>query len=131
MNPKSYLKIVGVILFVLAVLGFVGGLIGPTPEQSIFGSVWFFNSAENWVYLIVGVVGFILAFTLSDRNQKIVAVILGLIFIVLGLYSLTGRTEFWGLHLENPMDTALYLVLGVWGLLAAAVKERRQEHLPM
>ncbi|MEK9147909.1 MAG: hypothetical protein AAB650_00555, partial [Patescibacteria group bacterium] len=55
MNPKQFLQIGGVVLVLVGILGFVG-VIGPTAESSLFGGAWWFDNAENWAHLVLGVV---------------------------------------------------------------------------
>ena len=69
MNPKQFLTIGGVVLVLLGILGFVN-VIGPTSEVSIFGSAWWFDNAENWAHLILGIVALLAAFALPGTAQK-------------------------------------------------------------
>lgn len=118
MNPKQFLTLGGIVLVLVAVLGFVG-VIGPTPEQSIFGSPWWFDSAENWAHLVLGVVALILAYTTGPALQRPIVMLLGIIGVLVGLYSLTGYSMFLGANLENPADSLLHIVVGAWALWAS------------
>ncbi len=118
MNPKKFLQIGGAVLVLVGILGFVG-VLGPTAEQSIFGSSWWFDGGENWAHLILGVVGLIASFALGAGYQRVLVRLLGWIGILVGLYSLFISNSFLGANLENPMDTLLHLAVGVWALLAA------------
>ena len=118
MNPKNFLKIGGLVLVLVAVLGFIG-IIGPTPEQSIFGSAWWFDGGENWAHLVLGVVGLLAAFAFPANYQKLLVRILGWVGILVGLYSLIISNNFLGANLENPLDTLLHLAVGAWALLSA------------
>ncbi len=122
MNSKQFLLIGGAILVLVAVLGFFG-IIGPTPEQSVFGPAWWFDNGENWAHLIIGVAGLIAAFALPGNLQKILVLVLGLIGVLVGLYSLIISTNLFGANLENPLDTILHLAVGAWALLAAKSKK--------
>jgi ABC-type Fe3+-siderophore transport system permease subunit len=44
-NPKQFLTIGGAVLLLVGILGFIG-IIGP-DANSIFGSAWYFDNAEN------------------------------------------------------------------------------------
>lgn len=116
MNPKQFLTIGGGILALVGILGFAG-IIGPTPDQSLFGSTWWFDNGENWAHLIIGLIGIAMAFALSVPIQRMLVMILGVVGILIGLYSLFIGTNFYGSNLENPADTILHLAFGVWALL--------------
>lgn len=118
MNPKQFLQIGGAVLVLVAILGFVG-VIGPTPEKSIFGEAWWFDGGENWAHLVLGVVGIGASFMLGASQQKMLVKLLGIIGILIGLYSLFGYNNFLGANLENPLDSLLHLGVGAWALLAA------------
>src|SRR3989344_2422416 len=122
MNPKQFLQIGGAILAVVGVLGFIG-LIGPTSEQSIFGGAWYFDNAENWAHLVLGVVGVAAAYVLSAKYQKMLVMVLGVVGVLIGLYSLVGYNMLLGANLENPLDSILHLAVGGWALWAALRKE--------
>ena len=107
---------------VVGVLGFIG-LIGPTSEQSIFGGAWYFDNAENWAHLMLGVVSVAAAYVLSVKYQKILVMVLGVVGVLIGLYSLVGYNMLLGANLENPLDSILHLAVGGWALWAALRKE--------
>lgn len=121
MNPKQFLQIGGVILVVVGILGFVG-VLGPGEDDSIFGKAWWFDNAENWAHLILGVVGFACAYILPASLQKGLVMLLGVIGVLVGLYSLFGSRMLGGAHLENPADSVLHLAIGVWALWASMMK---------
>ena len=120
MNPKQFLRLGGLILIVLGVLGFMG-VIGPTPDQSVFGESWYFDNGENWVHLILGVVALIAAFPFNAEMQKWLVVILGVVGVLVAIYNLFS-TNLWGANLESPADLILHLVVGVWALAAGLKK---------
>lgn len=125
-SPKGFLQVGGVVLVVVALLGFFG-IIGPTPESSLFGASWWFDNGENWAHLVLGVVALIAAVALKNpMQQKWLVALVGVLGILFGVYSLFGPlTEgvtFMGASLENPTDTILHLVVGAWALTAAFKK---------
>lgn len=125
MTPKQFLYIGGAILVLLGILGFVG-VIGPTPERSIFGATWWFDNGENWAHLILGVIALAAAFLVSEETQRPLVMILGIVGILIGLYSALVTTVFLGANLENPADTLLHLVVGGWALAASLLPRRRE-----
>lgn len=125
-NSKQFLQIGGIILILVGILGFVG-VIGPTEEKSIFGSAWWFDNGENWAHLLIGIVAVLAAYVLPGTAQKPLVMIVGIIGVLIGLYSLFGPvTEgntFLGANLQNPADTILHIVIGVWALWASMSKK--------
>jgi uncharacterized membrane protein HdeD (DUF308 family) len=117
MNAKQFLMIGGIILLVIGVIGFIPGIIGPTPSQSIFGDTWFFDNGQNWAHTILGIVALIASFTAPTMVQKWFVVLLGIVGIVVGVYSFFNPVLL-GSMLQNPADSILYIVLGVWALMA-------------
>ena len=117
MNPKQFLQIGGVVLVLVAILGFVG-VIGPTAEQSLFGEFWVFDNIENWAHLVLGVVALAALFVVPANLQKSLVVLVGALALFFGLWSLFISEMFLGAGLQNPPDTILHLAIGVWGLWA-------------
>src|SRR5690348_889466 len=99
MNPKNFLLIGGIVLVLVGILGFAG-IIGPTPEKSIFGTSWWFDNGENWAHLIIGIVGLIGALVFPMAIQKPVVMLLGIVAVLVGLYSLFISQSFLGANLE-------------------------------
>lgn len=122
MNPKQFLLLAGGVLILVAILGFVG-VIGPTPEKSVFGPAWWFDNGENWAHLIVGIAGLLAVFFLPGNLKKTLVILLGVVSILVGLYSLIISTSLFGANLQNPLDTILHLAVGAWALLAARGKQ--------
>lgn len=118
MNPKQFLQIGGVVLVLVGVLGFVG-VIGPTSDSSLFGAAWWFDNAENWAHLVLGIVALAAAYVLGANLQRPLVMLLGIIGVLVGLYSLLGYSSFLGANLENPADSLLHIVVGAWALWAS------------
>lgn len=116
MNSKQFLQIGGVVLVVVGLLGMVG-VIGPTPERSIFGETWWFDTPENWAHLVLGVVGLVVAYTGGASLQRSVAGLVGVLALFFGLYNLFATT-FMGATLQRPLDTILHLAIAVWAYFA-------------
>lgn len=117
MDSKQFLQIGGVVLLLVGILGFAG-VIGPTPDKSLFGSGWWFDNAENWAHLVLGIVGLLASFALGAPQQKMLVKVLGVVGVLIGLYSIFTPT-FLGANLENPADTLLHLAVGGWALWAS------------
>ncbi|MBI4225454.1 MAG: hypothetical protein HY617_03960 [Candidatus Sungbacteria bacterium] len=129
MNSKQFLILGGLVLVLVAVLGMVG-VIGPTAEQSIFGPNWWFDAGENWAHLVLGVVALLAAFVLPAGMQKPLVILVGLLALVVGVYSAAVSTMLLGANLENPADTVLHIAVGLWALLAAMMG-KESSSMPM
>jgi hypothetical protein len=116
MNPRRFLLIGGAVLVLVGILGFVG-VIGPTPEDSIFGDPWWFDNGENWAHTILGVVGIAAAFVLPAGAQRGLVLLLGVVGIAVAVFNLFSLTLL-GSNLERPLDTLLHTAVGAWALLA-------------
>lgn len=121
MNPKQFLQIGGAVLILVGILGFAG-VIGPLPENSIFGPTWWFDNGENWAHLVLGIVGILASLVLGASLQKPLVMLLGIVGVLIGIYSAFISTTFLGANLENPADTLLHLVVGAWALWASMGK---------
>jgi len=121
LTPRGFLQVGGIVLVLVAILGYVG-VIGPAPEDSIFGAAWYFDNAENIAHLVLGIVALIAAYALNAGLQKTLVVIVGVIGLLVGLYSLFGSTSLLGAYLENPADSILHLAIGAWALWAGLKK---------
>ena len=117
MTPKNFLLIGGIVLILVAILAFMG-VIGPTAADSIFGDSWWFDNGENWAHLIIGIVGLIGAFAFPMPLQRTVVYVLAVIGVLIGIYSIFSE-GFLGANLENPADSILHIVIGVWAFLSA------------
>lgn len=121
-TPKGFLQVGGVILIVVGLLGMIG-IIGPTPESSIFGEAWWFDGGENVVHLLLGIVALAAAYILKDMGQqKVLVILVGIIALlvgIIGFFVSSTPPNFLGANLENPADNILHLVIGVWALYAA------------
>mgnify|MGYP001617559995 FL=1 len=110
-------------LVLVAVLGMIG-VIGPTADQSLFGENWWFDGPENWAHLVLGVVALIAAFVLSPALQKPLVILVGLLALVVGVYSAMFSTSLLGANLENPADTVLHIVVGLWAVASAMMGKK-------
>lgn len=116
MNPKSFLTWGGVVLVIVALLGFFG-VTGPTSTDSIFGDLWFFTPGENWAHLILGVVALLAAFAFPASSQKPLVMIVGILALFFAVYNIFSNS-FMGANLESPMDLILHAVVGIWALMS-------------
>lgn len=116
-SPKGFLQIGGAVLVLIGILGYIG-VIGPTPERSIFGEFWWFDNAENIAHLVLGVAGLAASFVLDNQMQKYLVMALGVLGIGVGVYNFVSPMLL-GANLETPADLVLHLVVGAWAIYAA------------
>lgn len=126
LSPKGFLQVGGAVLVLVAILGYAG-IIGPDADSSMFGSLWYFDGAENIAHLVLGVVALAAAFLLKDmKMQKMLVMLVGILGILVGLYSVIGPvtegSNLLGAQLQNPTDTLLHFVVGAWALWASMKK---------
>jgi hypothetical protein len=117
-TPRGFLQVGGTVLVAVGILGMIG-VIGPTADQSIFGSFWWFDNSENIAHLVLGIVGLAAAFIFPAMWQRYLVMALGVLGLVVGLYNIMGEVTVLGANLESPADLVLHLVVGVWALYAA------------
>lgn len=120
-TPKGFLQVGGVILLVVGLAGYV--VIGPTPQQSIFGSFWWFDNAENLAHTVLGIAGLAASFVLPAILQRYLVMALAALGLLVGLYNFTS-TELLGANLESPADLVLHLVVGAWAAYASMSKNQ-------
>jgi hypothetical protein len=116
MNSKQFLMWGGVVLLLVGILGFIG-VIGPTPDKSLFGDFWWFDNGENWAHTILGIVAIIASMSLGAAAQKSLTMVVGVVALFFGLYNFFN-TDFYGANLESPADLILHLVVAGWALWA-------------
>jgi hypothetical protein len=114
MNSKQFLQVGGVILLLLGIVGFF--------MPNILGELLTFNAAENYAHLVLGVVA-LLASTGPVTIQKPLVLVVGLVALFFGVagFMVAGNAvpNFFGVvHLDNPVDNVLHLVVGVWAIWA-------------
>lgn len=123
LTPRGFLSVGGVILVLVGVLGFIG-VLGPTPEQSVFGNMWWFDNAENVAHTVIGVVALAAVYLMKDAGlQRTLVMVVGVVALLVGLYNLMGEVMLLGANLESPMDLILHLVVGAWAIAASMQKK--------
>ena len=115
MNSKQFLQIGGMVLVLIAILGF-SGIIGPTEMESPFGATWYFDNAENSAHLVIGIAALIFGFGVKNAMlQKNITILVGVLGILFAVYNIFSE-NFMSATLQNPADMILHLVIGVFAL---------------
>ncbi|MBI5733543.1 MAG: hypothetical protein HY973_01175 [Candidatus Kerfeldbacteria bacterium] len=112
---RNYVRPLAIILFLLGLSGFF---------QPQFWGVFQLDLWQSFVYLIGGAVGLKLSLAPQTeikylKNYATTTGIIGLIFVLFGL---TFPNFFDIFHFE-PGETALHLVMGVYGCIIGDLKE--------
>lgn len=123
-NSTGFLKYGGIILLVVAVVGFAG----------VLNSFSFFSldTGENYAHLVLGIVGVAVGFGINNhglhRLLTIALLVTAAFFTVVGLFLPDGgalangafaKPNFFGLaNLESPADSLLHLVVALYAGLA-------------
>lgn len=108
----------GIIMILLGLSGLMG-LTGPLPSDSVFGDGWWLSNVEVWVHLVVGIVLLVLSYAISGSAQRSLAMIVGVVALLVGIYSIFKPGDLAGFNLERPADTVLFLVIGLWGWMSS------------
>jgi len=110
LSPNGFLKVGGVVLVLL-------GLLGLFALNSPNGVFWL-DSSENVAHLVLGVVALIAAFSFPAGVNKWLTVIVGLFALLAAVWGFFVSPGFLGANLEQPADNILHLVVAVWALWA-------------
>lgn len=122
LNPLWFLRIGGVALIAIGILGFVvWDLDGGDPN-----STFYLTGGENLAHVVLGVVAIAASMSVRDAMLlKWLVVIVGIVSLFFGVYGFFLEDELPDLNtfdvanLENPIDNLLHLVIGVWALASA------------
>ena len=107
MYTHLYNRLCGWLYVVLALTGLTAGHVGDYIHVS---------QAESVLYLCVGIFAMTAA-RFRHRDATLVAVVLGLGLFGWGIVGLAWPTN--GLGTSDPLESALHLVAGAWGMYAA------------
>lgn len=125
-NPKTFLWVGGIVLLVVGILGFVG-VIGPMSENSPFGAAWYFDNGENIAHTLLGLVAILAAFVLAANLQRLLVIVVGVVGLLFAAYSGFVEENFFDLAmLQNPADTLLHILVGLWALASAFLGKGEQ-----
>jgi hypothetical protein len=114
--PKAYAVVVGVLLIVLGLLGFVGNpLVGDVTATS--HPIFVTGAAHNLVHLVTGALAIYVAFGLVADQQGLAVTGIGLVYVAIVLLSLINGTLFGILaYPVNAPDEVLHVALAVAGI---------------
>lgn len=119
---KTFSQVIGVVLLVVGILGFVVG------GEKMFLGLIMFSTTHNIVHLLSGAILAYLGFMGSESSQRTGAQVFGVIYglvTLLGLFigaDAAGKTLGLELHL-NPTYNVIHLVIAAFGLYAGFAKK--------
>jgi hypothetical protein len=113
-NPKNLLLFAGTGAVILSLLGYLG-ILGPTPERSIFGEFWWLDNNQNTLHFVAGLGSIISAMLLSKPRQEGVVWFLSIISIIWAIYSFIANHLLVGSPL-NSIEEILYFTMGNLGI---------------
>ncbi len=118
MRTKQFLMIGGIILVVLALLGFVNFRIGDTL---------YFDSAENWAHLVLGVVALSAAYYANADMQRVLGYIFAVVALYFGIHGFILHSHdapnYYGVTNLEYLDDVIHVVVGLWALWAVMEKK--------
>ncbi len=117
-SPKGFLQIAGLLFFILAILSVVG-VLGLTPDRSVFGTFWWFDFKEAVLLGLLGIISFFQQFLFPAMWQRYFVVLVGILSVLAGVYNFMGNNvKLFGMNLESPADLVFLLLIGAWALYA-------------
>jgi hypothetical protein len=122
--PKAYATIVGVLLIVLGLLGFVGNpLIGDATATS--HPIFVTGAAHNLVHLVTGALAIYIAFGLVADQQGLALTGLGLTYVAIVLLTLINGTLFGVFaYPVNLADQVLHVAVAVVSMVVGLMASR-------
>ena len=119
LTPNGFLKVGGIVLVVLGVLGYL------LPEGRLLGDSFYLDNAENIAHLVLGIVALIAAYTLPTGAQRGLVWIVGLVAILFAVWGFmvagNEAPNWYGItNLENPLDNLLHLAVAIWAIWAVS-----------
>jgi hypothetical protein len=119
-TPARFLQFGGLAFLALGIVGFLMPNIG--------GAYLWFDIPENYAHLITGIVAVVLAPMPIGTTKKWLVLLIGLLAVFFGIigFLVAGNEppNFYGItNLENPLENAIHLTLGIWALMAAMEPE--------
>lgn len=114
MNPKQFLMWGGVVLLVLGVIGFIA--------PNLLGKTLYFDSGENWVHTVLGIVAIVASYALGASAQRSLTGIVAIVTLFFGVWGFVvySRTapNFYGYTNLEFLDNIVHLAVAVWGYLS-------------
>ncbi|MEK7579399.1 MAG: DUF4383 domain-containing protein [Patescibacteria group bacterium] len=112
MGLKKWARLLGIVLLVIGILGFIPGI--TTTDGYLLG-IFHVDGLHNIIHIITGLIGLIVS-AKSERAQRLFFQIFGWIYLVVTILGFLGSGMVLGLFVANVADNILHLVIAVLSL---------------
>ncbi|CAN5546666.1 MAG: DUF4383 domain-containing protein [Chloroflexi bacterium] len=127
---QGYAALIGVVLVVVGLLGFIQNPIVATPTDSV-SPIFHTDAIHNIVHLATGAVALFIAFGLRGEQQANGVIGFGILYVVILLAVLVSPTLFGLLSVPaNPALHVLHASLAITGLAVGYMAKGRAETAP-
>ena len=109
---KLYATILGVVLTLVGILGFVPGL---APNGNLLG-IFAINPAHNVVHLLSGLVGLAAAYAMNGAYARWYALVFGIVYALVTVIGFIQATTVLGIIPINLADNLLHTAIAVVSL---------------
>jgi hypothetical protein len=109
---KLYATVLGAVLTLVGILGFIPGL---SPNGNLIG-IFAIDPLHNVIHILSGVVGLIVAFTAGGVYARYYALIFGLVYGLVTVIGFIQGTTVLGLIDVNLADNVLHLLIAAASL---------------
>lgn len=110
---RNFLVWMGYIAIILGILGFIH-VLGPTPQNSIFGSYWWMSSQVGLIYIVGGIVSLFTAYAMPESIIQIVTFGIAVVAFFIGLYGLFWAPRVFSVPLEGVIGNLINFLIGIW-----------------
>lgn len=117
---KLYAAVLGAVLTLVGILGFIPGL---SPNGNLIG-IFAIDPLHNAIHILSGVVGLAVAFTAGGVYARYYALIFGLVYGLVTLIGFVQGTTVLGLIDVNLADNVLHLLIAAASLAVFFVTAR-------
>jgi hypothetical protein len=111
-TAKLYAQVLGVVLTLVGILGFVPGL---APNGNLLG-IFAIDPLHNVIHLLSGVGGLVAGFTAAGRYARLYAGVFGAAYALVTIVGFIQGTTVLGLVSVNAADNVLHLLIAVTSL---------------
>lgn len=118
MQYQKFLKYSSLILLAAVLLGFIG--LGPTANNSIFGTLLFFDNVQSVIHLLLAIIAIAAYLSRNEDVQRYTTAALGVLAITATVFSFyragAPLPNAYIANIEIPIESLLYLAWGLWAL---------------
>lgn len=115
---RSYAQVLGAVLTLVGLLGFVPAL---TPSGNLLG-IFAVDPLHNVIHLLSGIVGLIAANTARGEYARLYAGVFGAVYGLVTVIGFIQGTTVLGLIHVNPADNFLHTAIALASLGVAAIR---------